>query len=128
MIKRHWPVLFAILVVIISIILGIVASHSTDAGVAIAAGVISWMFLFPLAGALIGGWYGWRMGTPLKWLLAPAVYLGTFLYLVLESLAYGAGVDAGAYLGIASFTGIACLFVEAATSVIAWLARRNKKD
>ena len=113
--------------VIISIILGIVASRSTDAGVAIAAGVISWMFLFPLAGALIGGWYGWRMRRPLKWLLAPAVYLGVFLYLVFESLAFGAGVDASAYLGIASFTGIACLAVEAVTSVIAWLARRNKK-
>jgi len=77
MIKKHWPVLFAILVVIISIILGIVASHSTDAGVAIAAGVIAWMFLFPLAGALMGGWYGWRVKTPLKWLLAPAVYLAS---------------------------------------------------
>ena len=92
MIKRHWPVLFAILAVIISIILGIVASQSIDAGVAIAAGVISWMFLFPLAGALIGGWYGWKMRTPLKWLLAPAVYLSVIMYLIVESLIVGASL------------------------------------
>ena len=129
MIKKHWPVLFAILVVIISIILGIVASNSTDAGVAIAAGVISWMFLFPLAGTLMGGWYGWRVKTPLKWLLAPAVYLGVVLYLIAESLIFGAdSMDLGAFLGIASFTGIACLAVEAVSCAIAWLVRRNKKD
>lgn len=127
MIKKHWPVLFAILVVIISIILGIVASHSTDAGVAIAVGVISWMFLFPLAGALIGGWYGWRLRSPLKWLLAPAVYLGVVLYLIAESLVVGAdAMDLGAFLSIALFTGIACLAVEAVSSAIAWMARRKK--
>ena len=129
MIKKHWPVVFAILTVIISIILGIVASHSTDAGVAIAAGVISWMFLFPLAGALIGGWYGWKMRTPLKWLLAPAVYLGVVLYLIIESLIVGAdSMDLGAFLSIALFTGIACLAVEAVSSAIAWLSRRKQKD
>ena len=129
MIKRHWPVLFAILTVIISIILGIAAFHSTDAGVAIAAGVISLMFLFPLAGAAIGGWYGWRMKTPLKWLLAPAVYLGVVLYLLVEDLIAGAeSVDMSAFLSIGLFAGIACLTVEAVTSAIAWLAGRNKRN
>lgn len=129
MIKKHWPVVFAILVLIISIILGIVASHSTDAGVAIAAGVISWMFLFPLAGALMGGWYGWKLRSPLKWLLAPAAYLGVVLYLIVESLIVSAdSMDLGAFLGIASFTGIACLAVEAVSSAIAWMARKNKKE
>jgi len=54
MIRKHWPILFAIAAVIISIILGIVASNSTDTGVAILIGFIIFMFLFPLAGALIG--------------------------------------------------------------------------
>lgn len=129
MIKKHWPILFAILVVMISIILGIVASQSTDTGVAIAAGVISWMFLFPLAGALLGGWYGWKLRSPLKWLLAPAVYLGVVLYLIAESLIVGADLtDVGDFLFIALFTGIACLAVEAVSSAIAWLARRNKTE
>ena len=127
MIKKHWPVLLAILVVIISIILGIVASNSTDTGVAILVGVICWMYLFPIASAVIGGWYGWRIRSPLKWLLAPAAYLGFILYMVLEQLISGAGpIDLGAYLIVGSFTGIACLAVELVTSVIAWLARRNK--
>ena len=128
MIKKHWPILFAILTIIVSIILGIVASHSTDAGVAIAAGVMIFMFLFPLAGAVIGGWYGWRLRTPLKWLLAPAVYVGVVLYLVVEDLIYSSGaIDLGAYWTVGSLTGIACLAVEVATSAIAWLVRRNKK-
>ena len=114
--------------IIVSIILGIVASHSTDTGVAIAAGVMIYMFLFPLAGAVIGGWYGWRLRTPLKWLLAPAVYVGVVLYLVVEDLIYSSGaIDLGAYWTVGSLTGIACLAVEVASSIIAWLARRNKK-
>ena len=128
MIKKHWPVLFAILVVIISIILGIVASNSTDTGVAIAVGVISWMYLLPLAGAVIGGWYGWRIQSPLKWLLAPAVYVGFVLYMIVEQLIIDAGsMDIRAFLIVGLLTGIACLAVELVTSVIAWLARRNKE-
>lgn len=127
MIKKHWPVLFAILVLVISIILGIVAVHSTDAGVAILVGVISWMFLFPLAGAALGGWYGWRISSPLKWLLAPVTYAGVVLYMVVEDLIAGAGsMDIGSSLTVGSLTGITCLAVELVTSVIAWLARRNK--
>ena len=54
MIKKHWPVFFAALMVIFSIIAAVAASHSTDTGVAIAAGFIIFMFLMPLAGAVIG--------------------------------------------------------------------------
>ncbi len=127
MIKKHWPILFAILAVIISIILGIVASHSTDTGVAILVGVIVYMFLFPLTGALIGGWYGWKIRSPLKWLIVPAVYLGFILYMVAEDYAYGAeSMEMSSYLSVGSFTVIACLAVEAITSAIAWLARRKK--
>lgn len=128
MIKIHWPILFAIAAVIISIILGIVASNSTDTGVAILVGVIIFMFLFPLAGSLIGGWYGWRIQSPLKWIAAPAVYLGAVLFLVAADLLTGTGLtDMSTCWSVGSFTGIAALVVEAATSVIAWLARRNKK-
>ena len=35
MIKKHWPILFAAAAVIAGIILGIVASNSTDTGVAL---------------------------------------------------------------------------------------------
>ena len=128
MLKTHWPLLFAIAAVIISIILGIVAYNSADTGVGIFVGVIIFMFLFPLAGALIGGWYGWRIRSPLKWIAAPAVYLGAVLYLVAADLLTGTGLtDLGTCWSVASFTGIAALVVEAATSAIAWLARRNKK-
>ena len=119
--------MFAIAAVIISIILGIVASNSTDTGVAILIGVVIFMFLFPLAGALIGGWYGWRVRSPLKWIAAPAVYLGVVLCLAAADLLAGIGsMDLGAYWSVGSFTGIAALVVEAVTSAIAWLARRNK--
>ena len=129
MVRKHWPVLFTIMVLVISIILGIVASHSADAGVAILIGVISWMFLFPLAGALLGGWYGWRVRSPFKWLLAPATYAGVILYLIAEDLIAGSGsMDIGSSLSIGSLTGIACLAVELVSSVIAWLAGRKHKE
>ena len=128
MLKTHWPLLFAIAAVIISIILGIVAYNSADTGVGIFVGVIIFMFLFPLAGALIGGWYGWRVHSPLKWIAAPAVYLGAGLLLVALDLVNGNGLTGlSSNLSVSSFTGIAALVVEAATSAIAWLARRNKK-
>ena len=91
MMKKHWPILFAIAAIIISIILGFVASNATDTGVAILVGVILFMFLFPLAGALIGGWYGWRVRAPIKWIAAPAVYLGVVAYLAVADLLSGAG-------------------------------------
>ena len=129
MIRKHWPILFAIAAVIISIILGIVASNSTDTGVAILIGVIIFMFLFPLAGALIGGWYGWTIQSPLKWIAAPAVYLGVVLYLMVADLLSGAGtVDLGSSWTVGSFTGIAALVVEAVASAIAWLVRRNREN
>ena len=128
MLKTHWPLLFAIAAVIISIILGIVAYNSADTGVGIFVGVIIFMFLFPLAGALIGGWYGWRVHSPLKWIAAPAVYLGAGLLLVALDLVNGNGLTGlSSNLSVSSFTGIAALVVAAATSAIAWLARRNKK-
>ena len=129
MIKKHWPILFAIAAVIAGIILGIVASNSTDTGVAILVGVIIFMFLFPLAGAVIGGWYGWRVCSPIKWIAAPAVYLGVVVYLAAADLLSGAGaMDMGTYWSIGSFTGIAALAVEAVSSAIAWLARRNRES
>ena len=54
MLNKHWPVGFAFFAVIVSIILAAFAYHSTDAGYAILTSVITFMFLFPLAGALIG--------------------------------------------------------------------------
>lgn len=129
MIKKHWPAAFAILAVILSIILGIVATNSTDTGVGIFFAVVIFMFLFPLAGAMLGGWYGWRVRSPLKWLLAPASYLAVVLYLVVEDLILSSGsVDITSYLTVGLFTGIACLAVEAITSAIAWLARKNRES
>ncbi len=127
MIKTHWPILFAIAAVIISIILGIVAYNSADTGVGIFVGVIVFMFLFPLAGALIGGWYGWRVHSPLKWTAAPAVYLGAVLFLFSVDLVNGNGLTGlSSNLSVSSFTGIAALVVEAATSAIAWMAKRKR--
>ena len=124
--KNHWPLLFAALALIVSIILGIAASNSTDTGVAIAVGVIIFMFLLPLAGAVIGGWYGWRISSPLKWMLAPAVYVATVLYLIIGDLISDAGsVDIGSDCSVGLFTGIACLCVEIIASIIAWLVRRK---
>ena len=127
MMKRHWPILFAILVVIISTSLAIAASNSTDTGVVILVGVITYMFLFPAAGAVIGGWYGWRIRSPLKWLLAPGVCLAFFLYLAAEDLIYGTGsVEPGTYLSLASLTGMACLVVEVIASAVSRLAGKKK--
>ena len=129
MIKKHWPLLFTILIVIISIILGVTASNSTDTGVAIAFGVITFMFLFPLAGAVLGGWYGWKMKSPWKWLLSPAVYLGVILYLIAMDVVNGVGITTiGSNFTIGAFAGIACLVVEAIVSFIAWLVRRNRAN
>ena len=128
MIRKHWPVLVTALAVIISVIIGIAASNSSDTGYAILAGVVIFMFLFPLAGAVIGGWYGWRVRSPIKWIAAPAVYLGVVVYLAASDLLSGAGaMDMGTYWSIGSFAGIAALAVEAVSSAIAWLARRNRE-
>ena len=127
MIKKHWPILFAIAAVIISIILGIAASNSADTGVAIFVGAIIFMFLFPLAGALIGSWYGWRIRSPLKWAAAPAVYLGVVLFMMVTDLLSGNGaMDLSTCFYIGAFTGIAALGFEAVASAVAWLARRNR--
>ena len=129
MIKKHWPLLFTGLVIIISIILWITAASSADTGVGIFFGVVIFMFLFPLAGAVLGGWYGWTLKSPWKWLLAPAAYLGVVLYLVAVDLIVDTGyIDIGSYLSIGLFTGIACLAVEAITSVIAWLAHKGNRN
>ena len=129
MIKKHWPVFFAALMVIFSIIAAVAASHSTDTGVAIAAGFIIFMFLMPLAGAVIGGWYGWRLRSPLKWLLIPAAFLGIFVYLLVWDLTSGSGLSGmDAYLSIGAFTGVACLVAMVIASAVAWLVRRKKTD
>ncbi len=127
MIKSHWPILFAIAAVIISIVLGIVAYNAADTGVGIFVGVIIFMFLFPLAGALIGGWYGWRVQSPLKWIAAPAVYLGAVLFLFVVNLISGNGLTGlSSNLSVGLFAGIAALVVEAATSAIAWMAKKRR--
>ena len=126
MIKRHWPILVALLLIIISIILGILASNATDSGDVIFLAAIIFMFLLPLAGAVNGGWYGWKLRSPLKWLLAPAVYLCICLFFIASDLISGASGDMGAFWSIGLFTGIACLAAEAIASLIAWLVRRNK--
>lgn len=128
MIRKHWPILFAIAAVITSIILGIIASNSTDTGVAIFTGLVIFMFLFPLAGALIGVWYGWTIQSPLKWVAAPAVYLGVVLCMAAADLLTGGAMDMGTYWSVGSFTGIAALVVEAVASAIAWLVRRNREN
>ena len=84
--RKHWPVVFALLAVVVSIILAVFAYRSTDAGYAIFTSVITFMFLFPLAGALIGAWYGWRLRSWKKWLIPPAVYGCVVLYMVLAGL------------------------------------------
>ncbi len=127
MIKKHWPVVFAVLVVIVSAILGIYASNSTDAGVAIVVGVIIFLLLLPLAGAVIGAWYGWRIRSPRKWLLAPAVFLGVILLLAAGDLLSGSEpMEADTYLYTGSITGIVCLAAEAVLSAIARLAGRSR--
>lgn len=129
MIKKHWPLFFAALMVIFSIIAAIAASHSTDTGVAIAAGVIIFMFLLPLAGAVIGAWYGWRLRSPLKWLLIPASFLGIFVYLLVWDLTSSSGLSGmDAYPSIGAFTGIACLVAEVIAAAIARLVRRYRTD
>ena len=126
MIKNHWPILFAILVVIISIIIGISASNSTDTGYAIAGGLVIFMFLFPLAGAVLGGWYGWRSRTPLKWILAPVAFVGVFLFLLAADLISGSGsIELDTNGTISSITGIVCLIVEAIASVIRRLVKKS---
>ena len=127
MVKKHWPILFAMLIVIICIIFMVIASKSTDTGVGIVVAVAIFMYLLPLAGAVNGGWYGWRLRSPLKWLLAPAVYLCVCLYLIIEDLALSGGsIDLGTDMSIGLITGIACLVVEVITSIIAWAVRKNK--
>jgi hypothetical protein len=37
-------------------------------------------------------------------------------------------MDLGTYWSVGSFTGIAALVVEAVTSAIAWLVRRNRES
>lgn len=128
MIKKHWPILFTILMVVISIALGIAASHSTDTGYAIAVGVVIFMVLFPLAGAVLGGWYGWRIRSPLKWLLAPAAFLGVCLFLLATDLITGSGsMEIDTYGGVSSPTGAACLAAEAVAAVISWAVRRRNR-
>ena len=129
MIKKHWPILFTILMVIICIVFAIAASNSTDTGYAILAGVVIYMVLLPLSGAVIGGWYGWRIRSPLKWLLAPAAFLGACMFLLATDLISGSGaIETDTYASVSSFTGIACLATEVIAGVISRLVRRTKSQ
>ncbi len=126
MIRKYWPLFIAIAVVITSIILGVIASKSTDTGEVIFAGVIIFMFLLPLAGVLFGAWCGWEIRSPLKWAAAPAAYLAVAVCLVASDLVTGAQeMDLSGSCSVASFTGIAALAAEAVASLIAWLVRRK---
>ena len=87
------------------------------------------MLLFPLTGAVIGGWYGWRSRSPLKWLLPLAAFLGVCLFLLATDLISGTGsIDLDTYGSVSSFTGIVCLVMEVIAGLIAWLVRRTKGD
>lgn len=129
MIKRHWPIVFTALMVIISIVLWIAAANSTDTGYAILAGLVIFMVLLPLSGAVLGGWYGWRIRSPRKWLLAPAAFLGTGLLLLAADLISGSGtVEIGSCALIGALTGAACLAAEAIAGAVFRLVRKTKAD
>ena len=104
------------------------ASNSTDTGYAIFASLIIFMFLFPLAGAVNGVWYGWRSRSPMKWLLVPAAFLGVCLFLLAADLISGSGpMEPGAYASLGALTGVTCLAAEVIAGGIARLAGRNQK-
>ena len=129
MLKKHWPVLFAVFAVIVSIVLDVLAYHSTDTGNAIFAGVITFMFLFPLAGALIGAWYGWRLPQPKKWLIPFAVYVCVILYMVMIGLIFRADMfDVESSLTLGVLPALVCLASEIAASMIAWAVKRMRKN
>ncbi len=125
MIRKHWPVVFAVLAILISVVLVVFAYHSTDAGYAIFASVITFIFLFPLAGAVIGSWYGWRILSPKKWFLPFAVCAGIILYMITVGLILRADMfDADSYLTLGALPGLTCLVAEIVASVIAWVVKR----
>ena len=127
MLRKHWPVAFALFTVIVSIILAVFAYHSTDAGYAIFTSVVTFMFLFPLAGVLSGAWYGWRLRSWKKWLIPPAVYGCVVLYMVLAGLILGADLfDAESYLTLGALPALSCLAAELAASLIRWAANRMR--
>ena len=125
MIRKHWPVVFAVLAILISVVLVVFAYHSTDSGYAIFASVITFIFLLPLAGAVIGGWYGWRIHSLKKWLLPFAVYAGVILYMMIAGLILRADMfDADSYLTLGALPGLTGLVAEIVASVIAWVVKR----
>ena len=129
MLKKHWPVLFAVFAIIVSIVLDVLAYHSTDTGNAIFAGVITFLFLFPLAGALIGAWYGWRLPQPKKWLIPFAVYVCVILYMVMIGLIFRADMfDVESSLTLGVLPALVCLASEIAASMIAWAVKRMRKN
>lgn len=129
MLKKHWPVLFAVLAIIVSIVLAVFAYNSTDAGNAIFAGVITFMFLFPLAGALIGAWYGWRLPRLTKWLIPFAVYGCVILYMVILGLIFRADMfDVESCLTLGVLPALVCLAAEIVAGMIAWAVKRTRKN
>lgn len=129
MLKKHWPVLFAVFAIIVSIVLDVIAYHSTDTGNAIFAGVITFLFLFPLAGGLIGAWYGWRLPRPKKWLIPFAVYICVILYMVMIGLIFRADMfDVESCLTLGVLPALVCLASEIAAGMIAWAVKRMRKN
>lgn len=125
--KKHWPLCFAILMILISCGLALFAYNSTDTGYAILASAVTFMFLFPLAGALIGGWYGWKMQSPLKWLLPFAVLAGVILYMLIGDLVFQADtLDISSYFTLGALPCLACLLTEGIAGIIARLIRNRK--
>lgn len=125
---NHWPVLLTIIVLLVSILLWITAATATDTGVAIAMGLLLYMFLFPACGIALGFWYGARLRSPAKWLLAPAAYLGSCLYTIIVDLIANPGnVDLVTCWSAGIFTGIACLASLAVASCVAWIVRKNRE-
>lgn len=129
MLKKHWPVLFAVFAIIVSIVLDVIAYHSTDTGNAIFAGVITFLFLFPLTGGLIGAWYGWRLPQPKKWLIPFAVYVCVILYMVMIGLIFRADMfDVESCLTLGGLPALVCLASEIAAGMIAWAVKRMRKN
>ncbi len=127
MIKKHWPVLFSVFAILVSVIFMLIAINSTDTGYAILAMVITFMFLFPISGALIGGWYGWKTDSVKKWVIPFMIFAGIAVYLLIWGMVTQSGLlEAESYILLGVPSCITCLIAEMLFSIIAKF--KNKKS